>query len=353
MRERPAPRASNTGGWSTSVARWSSNGRRAAGPRAALARRSRSRCRVRACSAPRCAWGSSCARYLPGALKAKVPAPAPAAGDWPAARHARRMLVLAGCVQPVLAPSVNAAAARVLDRVGVSLIEAQGAGCCGAVRFHLNDQKGGRNDMRALIDAWWPVARARRGRGDRDDRERLRLDRQGVRPFSGRGPGLRRESGAHRRHDPRPVRGDRGRGRGARRAARRRRAARPGRVPVAVLAATRAADSRRGRGAARARRLRAHAGGRGAPVLRLGGDLFDPAADVVAAAARAQARARCNRACRRRSRPRTSAASRTCRREPRPRSGTGSSWSTRHCSVQFPHERAPDCGHARGRRQQR
>ena len=66
------------------------------------------------------------------------------------------MLVLAGCVQPVLAPSVNAAAARVLDRVGVSLLEARGAGCCGAVRFHLNDQEGGRDDMRALIDAWWP-----------------------------------------------------------------------------------------------------------------------------------------------------------------------------------------------------
>jgi len=93
---------------------------------------------------------------LPGALKAKVPPRAAVAGDWPAPRHTRRMLVLAGCVQPVLAPSVNAAAARVLDRVGVSLLEAGGAGCCGAVRFHLNHQEGGRNDMRALIDAWWP-----------------------------------------------------------------------------------------------------------------------------------------------------------------------------------------------------
>jgi glycolate oxidase iron-sulfur subunit len=93
---------------------------------------------------------------LPPALKTKVPPRAAAPGAWPAARHSRRMLVLAGCVQPVLAPSVNAAAARVLDRVGVSLLEARGAGCCGAVRFHLNDQPGGRDDMRALIDAWWP-----------------------------------------------------------------------------------------------------------------------------------------------------------------------------------------------------
>jgi glycolate oxidase iron-sulfur subunit len=79
------------------------------------------------------------------------------AESWPPARHARRMLVLAGCVQPSLAPSINAAAARVLDRMGVSLIQAPGAGCCGALRFHLNYQDDGRDDMRALIDAWWPL----------------------------------------------------------------------------------------------------------------------------------------------------------------------------------------------------
>jgi len=79
------------------------------------------------------------------------------AAVWPQARHRRKMLVLGGCVQPALAPSVNAAAARVLDRSGVSLIEVPGAGCCGALRFHLNDQDDGRDDMRALIDAWWPL----------------------------------------------------------------------------------------------------------------------------------------------------------------------------------------------------
>jgi glycolate oxidase iron-sulfur subunit len=63
------------------------------------------------------------------------------AGAWPGPRHVRRMLVLRGCVQPALAPSINAAAARVLDRVGVSLLEVPGAGCCGGIRFHLNDQE--------------------------------------------------------------------------------------------------------------------------------------------------------------------------------------------------------------------
>jgi len=99
---------------------------------------------------------------LPFALQEKVPASVPAAGAWPAARHARRMLVLAGCVQPALAPEVNAASARVLDRLGISLIEAPAAGCCGAVRFHLNAQEDGLDDMRALIDAWWPYVEAGR-----------------------------------------------------------------------------------------------------------------------------------------------------------------------------------------------
>ncbi len=92
---------------------------------------------------------------LPESLAAKLPAAAPSRG-WPARRHARRMMVLAGCVQPGLAPDINAAAARVLDRLGISLVEVSGAGCCGALRFHLNDQEGGRRDARRVIDAWWP-----------------------------------------------------------------------------------------------------------------------------------------------------------------------------------------------------
>jgi glycolate oxidase iron-sulfur subunit len=71
------------------------------------------------------------------------------------------MLVLRGCVQPALAPSIKAAAARVLDRIGISLLEVPGAGCCGALRFHLNYQESGRDDMRALIDAWWPPVAGR------------------------------------------------------------------------------------------------------------------------------------------------------------------------------------------------
>jgi glycolate oxidase iron-sulfur subunit len=92
---------------------------------------------------------------LPAALRAKVP-PAGKAGAWPAPRHARRMLVLAGCVQPALAPDIGPATARVLDRLGISLEVAPRAGCCGAVRYHLNDQEGGRGDARRNVEAWWP-----------------------------------------------------------------------------------------------------------------------------------------------------------------------------------------------------
>jgi glycolate oxidase iron-sulfur subunit len=70
------------------------------------------------------------------------------------------MLVLAGCVQPSLAPNINAASARLLDKLGISLFEEAKAACCGAVRFHLNDQDTAKNDMRRNIDAWWPHVEA-------------------------------------------------------------------------------------------------------------------------------------------------------------------------------------------------
>jgi glycolate oxidase iron-sulfur subunit len=91
---------------------------------------------------------------LPDALKNKVPAPQDA-GIWPTNTHARKVLMLAGCVQPAMSPNINSATARVLSAAGVQVIVAPKAGCCGAVKFHLNDQDGGKAEMRANIDAWW------------------------------------------------------------------------------------------------------------------------------------------------------------------------------------------------------
>lgn len=93
---------------------------------------------------------------LPQSLKSKMPVAVSRAQTWPAPRHTRKMLVLEGCVQPTLAPNINAATARVLDKLGISLIRAEKAGCCGAVTFHLNAQQEGLDYMRRNIDAWWP-----------------------------------------------------------------------------------------------------------------------------------------------------------------------------------------------------
>ena len=105
--------------------------------------------------APALAVGQAVRPLLPSALKAKVP-PKQDAGALPTRTHARKVLLLAGCAQPAMAPNIHNATARVLDAVGIQSVVAPKAGCCGAVKFHLNDQDGGMDEMRANIDAWWP-----------------------------------------------------------------------------------------------------------------------------------------------------------------------------------------------------
>jgi glycolate oxidase iron-sulfur subunit len=83
--------------------------------------------------------------------------PLSSAGPAPGRSHARKLIALAGCVQPSMFPNINGAAGRVLDRLGIELVEAAGAGCCGAVRAHLNAAEGAREDARRNIDAWWPL----------------------------------------------------------------------------------------------------------------------------------------------------------------------------------------------------
>jgi len=92
---------------------------------------------------------------LPAELKKKIPAKQTATAT-PATSHARRMLVLKGCVQPLGTPNTNAAAARVFDRLGISLVSARNTGCCGALNQHLSDSAGACTMMRHNIDAWWP-----------------------------------------------------------------------------------------------------------------------------------------------------------------------------------------------------
>jgi len=94
---------------------------------------------------------------LPDVLGRKIPAsPDPRAAVWPTRVHARKVLLLAGCVQPAMMPNINSATARVLDAAGIQTLVAGSAGCCGALREHLGDHAGGLDHARINIDAWWP-----------------------------------------------------------------------------------------------------------------------------------------------------------------------------------------------------
>jgi glycolate oxidase iron-sulfur subunit len=112
--------------------------------------------------APAMKLGQAVRGLLPAKLKNKVPA-AQDAGVWPTRTHARKVLMLAGCVQPAMQPNINSATARVLDAAGIEVVLAAKAGCCGAVKFHLNDHDGGKAEMRRNIDAWWPHIEAADG----------------------------------------------------------------------------------------------------------------------------------------------------------------------------------------------
>lgn len=107
--------------------------------------------------APAMKLGQLARPLLPAALKSKVPAVAQTGPQaWPGGVHPRKVLVLAGCVQPAMMPNINGATARVLDAAGIQTLMAADAGCCGAIRTHLGDRNGGLDDMRRNVDAWWP-----------------------------------------------------------------------------------------------------------------------------------------------------------------------------------------------------
>jgi glycolate oxidase iron-sulfur subunit len=93
---------------------------------------------------------------LPRELADRIPGN-DGAGVWPAPRHPRKMMVMEGCVQPALKPNIDAAAARVLDRIGISPLRVPGAGCCGALSHHLIADDEARDIVRRNIDAWWPL----------------------------------------------------------------------------------------------------------------------------------------------------------------------------------------------------
>jgi len=92
---------------------------------------------------------------LPSSLRKKVP-PLRTSHRPALAQHSRRMLVLDGCIQSVATPQTNDAMARILDKLGVTLVSTPKAGCCGGMSYHLGVHDEGLDFMRANIDAWWP-----------------------------------------------------------------------------------------------------------------------------------------------------------------------------------------------------
>jgi glycolate oxidase iron-sulfur subunit len=104
--------------------------------------------------------GQAVRPLLPASLRERIPARSPMAPPaWPDPRkslHARRVLMLKGCVQPGLRPHIDAATARVLDAIGVRAVLAKSSGCCGAVQGHMGDVDGAKVRARRNIDAWWP-----------------------------------------------------------------------------------------------------------------------------------------------------------------------------------------------------
>ncbi len=88
---------------------------------------------------------------------ARLPRGAAAAGRRViAAQGARkgRVALLSGCVGPVIKPSIEAAAIRVLTRHGIEVVLAQGQGCCGSLVHHLGREQDALAAARANIDAW-------------------------------------------------------------------------------------------------------------------------------------------------------------------------------------------------------
>lgn len=93
---------------------------------------------------------------MPAALKAKIPAKRPILAA-PNSQHSRQVILLNGCVQPGMMPSIDRATSVLLDALQIKTTTVAQSGCCGAVKFHLNDHDGALAQMRANIDAWYPL----------------------------------------------------------------------------------------------------------------------------------------------------------------------------------------------------
>jgi glycolate oxidase iron-sulfur subunit len=101
--------------------------------------------------------GPQIAAMLALAGKRRTPAESAATPAASAGTPTRRVALLTGCAQAVLAPEINAATTRLLARAGVAVAPAPGEGCCGSLLHHMGREAEAHAQMRAVIDAWTPL----------------------------------------------------------------------------------------------------------------------------------------------------------------------------------------------------
>ena len=102
------------------------------------------------------AMGKAVRGILPESIKKKVPAKR-ATLPFANTAHTRKVILLKGCVQPAMMPSIDSATSVILNALGIQSMVVQESGCCGAVKFHLNDHAGGLAQMKTNIDAWYSL----------------------------------------------------------------------------------------------------------------------------------------------------------------------------------------------------
>lgn len=93
--------------------------------------------------------------FLPKVIRHKIPV-VKIANDRIQTKHPRKILLLTGCVQPDLAPAIDVAAAEVLNKLHVSLVQVDTIQCCGALNYHLSEHEKAKAMARHNIDACWP-----------------------------------------------------------------------------------------------------------------------------------------------------------------------------------------------------
>jgi len=100
---------------------------------------------------------------VPAALRSKIPLRREPTA-WPdkakQATYSRSVLLLEGCVQPAMEPTINPNTARLLDGLGIRVIRTRQTKCCGAVSQHLGHPGQASAHVRNNIDAWWPHVEA-------------------------------------------------------------------------------------------------------------------------------------------------------------------------------------------------